>query len=108
MFNQIDEITQEELYEKLEELHKNGISVVLVDTILKPINTNDFPIITYNPFKMKEYDKNTLFLFYCDSGKSSLDRLSFYRSKLPNHTCLSLKGGRGYWRPSFKPLKKNT
>lgn len=107
MFKNIDELTQEELYKKLEELREHKISVVLVDTILKPINTRDFPIITYNPHEMSKYDENTLFVFYCDSGKSSKERLAFYRSKLPNHQCISLKGGRGYWRPSFRPYKEN-
>ena len=53
---------------------------------------------------MKNYPDGTIFVFYCDSGKATLDRLTEYREKFPNHVCISLKGGRGYWRKNMMVL----
>lgn len=95
-----DEWTQQELYKYTKELEKQDIKVVLVDTILKPLD--NIETITYNPYEMNEMPTNTVFVFYCDTGKTTKERLSFYRKKLPNHRCVSLRGGRGYWRPNYK------
>ena len=48
MFNK-DEWTQQELYKNIVELEKQGIEVVLIDTILKPID--NIETITYNPYE---------------------------------------------------------
>lgn len=102
-----DEWTQEELYKNSIELEKQGYKIVLVDTILKPINGSDnIETITYNPFEMELMDEKTIFLFYCDTGKTTKERLNFYRKKLPNHKCFSLRGGRGYWRPNLRMMKE--
>ena len=94
-----DEWTQQELYKNTQELEKKGIKVVLVDTILKPLDKID--TITYNPYEMKEMPQGTVFVFYCDTGKTSKERLNYYKSKFPNYTCISLRGGRAYWRPNY-------
>ena len=96
-----DEWNQKEFLTYKKQLAREGIEVILVDTILKPIKGAEKFTITYNPYEMKEYKKGTVFVFYCDAGKASLDRLTFYRSKLPEYKCISLRGGRGYWRPSI-------
>lgn len=99
-----DEWTQEELLKYTKELEKDGYKVVLVDTILKPLE--NIETITYNPYEMELMDEKTVFVFYCDTGKATKERLNFYRKKLPNHKCISLRGGRGYWRPNFKILEE--
>lgn len=100
-----DEWTQEEYLNNKEQLQKDGINVILVDTILKPIVGAEY--ITYNPYEMKLMPKDkTVFVFYCDTGKTTKSRLEFYKSKLPGFRCVSLHGGRGYWRPNFKLLNK--
>ncbi len=97
-----DEWTQEEFLKNKKILKEQGVDTILVDTILKPIKGAEEFTITYNPFEMKNYKKGTVFVFYCDTGKDSLTRLNFYRSKLPEYKCISLRGGRGYWRPILK------
>jgi len=99
-----DEWTQQELYKNTKELEKNNIQVVLIDTILKPLN--NIETITYNPYEMNSYPKGTIFVFYCDSGKTTKERLAFYKKKFPEYTCVSLRGGRGYWRPNFQLLEE--
>ena len=99
-----DEWTQKEFLTYKKELEKENIQVILVDTVLKPIKGAEEYTITYNPFEMKQYKEGTVFVFYCDTGKASLNRLSFYRSKLPDYKCISLRGGRGYWRPIINNL----
>jgi len=94
-----DEWTQQELYKNTVELEKEGKKVVLVDTILKPLE--NIETTTYNPYNLSEMSTDTIFVFYCDTGKMSKERLNFYKSKLPNHTCISLRGGRAYWRPNY-------
>ena len=98
-----DEWTQQELFKYTKELNKNGIKVVLVDTVLKPLEKIE--TITYNPFEMKKYPAGTVFVFYCDTGKTTKERLNYYRNKFPNYKCLSLRGGRGYWRPNYQLLE---
>ncbi len=101
-----DEWTQEEFLNNQELLKKDGIETILVDTILKPID--GIKTVVYNPFDLLNYPKDkTVFVFYCDTGKSTKERLEFYKSKLPGFKCVSLRGGRGYWRPNFRLLKKS-
>ncbi|AXH09963.1 hypothetical protein CP960_00045 [Malaciobacter halophilus] len=103
-----DEWTQEELFKYSKELKKQGKKVVVIDTILKPLD--NIETITYNPFEMKDYPHGTVFVFYCDTGKTTKERLNFYRKKFPEYVCVSLRGGKGYWRPNFQllqELKKN-
>lgn len=95
-----DEWTQEEFLKYSKELKKKGIQTHLVDTILKPIK--GAKTIVYNPFELQKYPEGSVFVFYCDSGNNTKARLPFYRSKLPKYHCVSLKGGRGYFRPNFR------
>jgi len=97
-----DEWTQKEFLENKAKLQKEGIDVILVDTILSPIDKAQ--TVRYNPFELKNYPEGTVFCFYCDTGKASLDRLDEYRKKFPKHHCISLKGGRGYWRKNMQIL----
>ena len=99
------EWTQKEFLQNKRKLEKEGIEVLLVDTILSSIEKAD--TIVYNPYEMKNYPVGTVFVFYCDSGKASLDRLKEYQEKFPNQVCISLKGGRGYWRKNMMLLDKD-
>ena len=99
-----DEWTQQELFKNTKHLEKHDIKVVLVDTILKPIQSIE--TITYNPYEMNLMPKGTVFVFYCDTGKTTKARLDYYRKKLPDYTCISLHGGRGYWRPNYQLLEE--
>lgn len=99
------EWTQKEFLQNRTKLKKEGVEVLLVDTILSPIEKAD--TIVYNPYEMKNYPDGTVFVFYCDSGKATLDRLNEYQKKFPNHICISLKGGRGYWRKNMMILDNN-
>lgn len=99
-----DEWTQQELFKYTNELDKEGIKVVLIDTILKPIEYME--TITYNPYEMELYPPNTVFVFYCDTGKTTKERLDFYKKKFPEYKCVSLRGGRGYWRPNYQLLEE--
>ena len=100
--NYQSEWTQKEFLENKIKLEKENIEVVLVDTILSPIDKAD--TITYNPHLLKTYPKGSVFVFYCDTGKATLDRLKEYKEKFPEHNCISLKGGRGYWRKNMMIL----
>ena len=95
-----DEWTQEEFLKNRKELNKQNIKVVLIDTILKPIEKEE--TVLYNPFELEKYPSNSVFVFYCDTGKTTKERLKSYKNKFPNHRCISLKGGRAYWRPNFQ------
>ncbi|MCT7575751.1 hypothetical protein N5U00_10460 [Aliarcobacter butzleri] len=95
-----DEWTQEELFRNKKILEKEGIKVVVIDTILKPLETIE--TITYNPYEMNNYPKNAVFVFYCDTGKTTKERIGYYKKKFPNYKCVSLKGGRAYFRPNFQ------
>jgi hypothetical protein len=97
------EWTQKEFLENREKLAKEGVEVVLIDTILSPIEKVD--TLVYNPYALKNYKEGTVFVFYCDTGKATMDRLSEYREKFPLHHCISLKGGRGYWRKNMQLLE---
>ena len=95
-----DEWTQEKLFRNKKILEKEGVKVVVIDTILKPLETIE--TITYNPYEMNNYPKNTVFVFYCDTGKTTKERIGYYKKKFPNYKCVSLKGGRAYFRPNFQ------
>ncbi len=95
-----EEWTQEEFLKNRKEFNKQGIEVVLIDTILKPIEKEK--TLLYNPFELEKYPLGSVFVFYCDTGKTTKERLKFYKNKFPNHRCISLKGGRAYWRPNFQ------
>lgn len=91
-----DEWTQKEYLENKSFLEKEGIKVLLIDTILSSIEKAD--TVLYNPFLLAQEPDGSVFVFYCDSGKATLNRLKEYKAKFPKHHCISLKGGRGYWR----------
>ncbi|RXK02591.1 hypothetical protein CRV02_03920 [Arcobacter sp. CECT 8989] len=99
-----DEWTQQELFKYTKELDKQGIKVVLIDTVLKPLEKIE--TITYNPYEMNDYPKGSVFVFYCDTGKTTKERLNYYRNKFPDYKCVSLRGGRGYWRPNYQLLEE--
>ena len=91
-----DEWTQKEYLTNKKKLESEGIKVILIDTILSPIEKAD--TVLYNPPLLKQEEEGTVFVFYCDSGKATLNRLQEYKEKFPSNPCISLKGGRGYWR----------
>lgn len=97
-----NEWTQKEFLENKRSLEEVGVKVILVDTILSPIDKAD--TIVYNPFELQNEPKGSVFVFYCDSGKATLNRLKEYKNKFPSHHCISLKGGRGYWRKNMMLL----
>jgi len=103
--NYPNEWTQKEFLENRRQLEKEGVAVILVDTILSPIEKANS--ITYNPYEMKKYSEGTVFVFYCDAGKTTLNRLEEYKKRFPKHHCISLKGGRGYWRKNMMLLDDN-
>ena len=96
------EWTQKEFLQNKQKLEAKGIKVILVDTILSPIDKATTTI--YNPYELQKEPKGSVFVFYCDTGKATLDRLQEYKAKFPNHHCISLKGGRGYWRKNMMIL----
>lgn len=100
-----DEWTQKEFLQRKKELEKKGVEVVLVDTILNPIEKANS--VTYNPYELKKYPKGSVFVFYCDTGKATKERLGEYKEKFPDYYCVSLKGGRGYWRKDMQLLDSN-
>ncbi len=97
-----NEWTQEEFLRNKTALEKKGIKVLLIDTILSPIEHAD--TVTYNPVELKEEAEGSVFVFYCDSGKATMNRLEEYKRRFPAQHCISLKGGRGYWRKHFQIL----
>lgn len=96
------EWTQKELLQYKKQLQEEGVEVVLVDTILAPIEKAGTQV--YNPHELKKYPKGTVFVFYCDTGKTTMERLDEYKEKFPDHHCVSLKGGKGYWRKNMMLL----
>lgn len=94
-----DQWTQEEYLKNKIAFEKQGIKVLLIDTILSPIEKAG--TITYNPHQLKKEPEGSIFVFYCDTGKATLDRLQEFKEKFPKHNCISLKGGRGYWRKNM-------
>ena len=99
-----NEWTQKEFLENKFRLNKEGVEVVLIDTILSPIEKAD--TVTYNPPLLQNYPEGSVFVFYCDSGKATQNRLEEYKRKFPTMHCISLKGGRGYWRKNMQLLEE--
>ena len=100
--NYPDQWTQKEFLEAKRDLAKENIEVVLIDTILSPIEKALTTV--FNPHELKAYPDGSVFVFYCDSGKATLDRLQEYKDRFPTMHCISLKGGRGYWRKNMMLL----
>jgi hypothetical protein len=100
--NYPNEWTQKEFLQNKAKLEKLGIKVLLIDTILAAIEKAE--TIVYNPYELKNEPEGTVFVFYCDTGKATLNRLNEYKEKFPNNPCISLKGGRGYWRKNMMIL----
>ncbi|QOY52169.1 hypothetical protein [Candidatus Sulfurimonas baltica] len=100
-----DEWTQKEFLQNKQKLEADGIKVILIDTILSPIEKAD--TFLYNPYLLSQEAEGSVFVFYCDSGKATLNRLQEYKEKFPLHHCISLKGGRGYWRKNMMVLEDN-
>nr|WP_321267349.1 hypothetical protein [uncultured Sulfurimonas sp.] len=94
-----NEWTQKEFLQNKKLLEEQGIEVLLIDTILAPIEKAK--TVVYNPFELEKKPDGSVFVFYCDSGKATLDRLQEYKKRFPKHHCISLKGGRGYWRKNM-------
>lgn len=97
-----NEWTQKEFLQNKKELEAKGIKVLLIDTILSPIEKAD--TVLYNPHELKDEPEGSVFVFYCDTGKATLNRLKEYKEKFPKHHCISLRGGRGYWRVNMMVL----
>jgi len=97
-----DEWTQEQFLREKERLSAEGVKVLLIDTILSPIEKAVTQV--YNPFELQQEPEGSVFVFYCDTGKATKDRLKEYQLKFPKHHCLSLRGGRGYWRKNMQIL----
>ncbi|MGB6018074.1 MAG: hypothetical protein WBF77_00590 [Sulfurimonadaceae bacterium] len=97
-----DEWTQEQFMREKELLEKEGVKVLLIDTVLTPIEKAD--TVVYNPFELQKEPEGSVFVFYCDTGKATQDRLNEYRAKFPKYHCVSLRGGRGYWRKNMQLL----
>ncbi|WP_456485833.1 hypothetical protein [Hydrogenimonas sp.] len=95
-----DEWTQEEFLRAKKELETQGRQVLLVDTIARPIEGAE--TVLYNPFELKAHAEGTVLVFYCDTGKETRERLPEFRKKFPDKICISLRGGRGYWRKLFR------
>jgi len=91
-----DEWTQQEFLHEKARLEKAGVRVLLIDTILATIERAE--TVVYNPYELSKEPEGSVFVFYCDTGKETKERLGFYRKKFPKQHCLSLRGGRGYWR----------
>ncbi len=96
----IDEWTQEEFLQNKKILEDSGVKVLLIDTILKPID--GIKSVVYSPPLLKNEPVGSVFVFYCDSGKETTARLAEFRAKFPHHHCISLRGGRGYWRKNMQ------
>lgn len=93
------EWSQEEYLRNKKKYQDKGIETVLVDTVNTPIEGTN--TVLYNPYELSNYPENTVLVFYCDTGKTTLDRLPEYQKRFPDKTCISLRGGRGYWRKSY-------
>ena len=99
-----DEWTQKEFLKEKKRLEQEGVKVLLIDTILSSIEKAD--TVLYNPYELLKEPKGTIFVFYCDSGKATKERLNEYRLKFSDYTCISLHGGRGYWRKNMMILEE--
>ncbi|MEJ2469004.1 MAG: hypothetical protein P8Y65_03650 [Campylobacterales bacterium] len=90
------EWTQEEYLREKKRLEAEGVKVLLIDTILNPIEHTE--TVTYNPPLLEKEPEGSVFVFYCDTGKATKERLAEFRKRFPGKHCISLRGGRGYWR----------
>ena len=97
-----NEWTQKEYLQNKIKLEKDGIKIILVDTILSPIEKAQTSL--YNPYELNKLPEGSVLVFYCDTGKATLDRLKEYKERFPEFHCISLKGGRGYWRKNMMLL----
>jgi hypothetical protein len=95
-----NEWTQKEFLQNKKRLEAEGIKVLLIDTVLSPIENVD--TVLYNPHELNKEPKGSIFVFYCDTGKTTLKRLQEYKKKFSDYYCISLKGGRGYWRINMR------
>jgi hypothetical protein len=103
--NYPDEWTQKEFLINRAKLEKEGVVVVLVDTILSPIEKVETTL--YNPYELQKLPAGSVVVFYCDTGKATLNRLAEYKEKFPKLHSISLKGGRGYWRKNMMILDED-
>ncbi len=94
------EWTQEEFLKNKQTLHTQGVKVLLIDTINNPILGAE--TVLYNPYVLKGYPEDSVLVFYCDTGKSTKERLGEYQKRFPDKHCVSLRGGRGYWRKTMQ------
>ncbi len=95
-----DEWTQREYLRAKEALRAEGREVLLVDTIARPIEGAD--TLLYNPYELAKLAEGTVLVFYCDTGKETKERLAEFRRRFPGKICVSLRGGRAYWRRSLR------
>lgn len=100
-----NEWTQKEFLQNKKRLEQLGIKVLLIDTILSEIENMD--TVIYSPHELIKEPKGSVFVFYCDSGKATLNRLNEYKKKFLDYHCISLKGGRGYWRRNMMLLDED-
>jgi len=91
-----EEWTQEEFLQYAN-THDN---IFLIDTIANPIKGVQTTL--YNPYELLKLPEGSVFVFYCDTGKSTKERLAEYRKRFPSHHCISLRGGRGYWKKTHR------
>lgn len=94
-----NEWTQKEFLQNKKRLEACGVKVLLIDTILFGIDGAD--TVLYNPYELEKEPEGSVFVFYCDTGKTTLNRLKEYKKRFPKHHCISLRGGRGYWRKNM-------
>lgn len=90
------EWSQEEYLIHKKRNEENGIQTILIDTVNSPIEGTE--TILYNPYELRSYPEGSVFVFYCDTGKTTMERLEEYQKRFPDKQCISLRGGRGYWR----------
>ena len=93
---QKQEWSQEEYLKQKKLNEAKGIQTILVDTVNVPIEGAQS--VLYNPYELQNYPEGTVLVFYCDTGKTTRERLEEYQKRFPDKTCISLRGGRGYWR----------
>ena len=79
------------------------IIIHLIDTIAKEID--GIETYLYNPYLLKQEPHGSVFVFYCDTGKSTKERLGEFQQKFPDHKVISLRGGRGYWKKHLRGIK---
>ena len=97
-----EEWTQEEYLREKKRLEREGVKVLLIDTILSSIEGADTAL--YNPYELAKEPEGSVFVFYCDTGKATKERLKEFKARFPLQHCISLRGGRGYWRKNLTIL----